>query len=355
MFIGINVLHERIDGLVADAIAERIFPGCVVLAWCDGTLLHQGAYGTTMYDDPGSRPVELGTIYDIASLTKLFTATAALALFDAGRLDLEAEVTHFLPGLRARGVTIQHLLTHSSGLDLRLSVLCQSGAAGIWSAIAAAEPLRPPGSFCAYTNINSLLLGEVVAVAFDGSLDAAIRTLVLDPLGMGETGFNPPVALRPRIAPTEWDDAWRGGLVQGSVHDESAHALGGVAGHAGLFSSAGDLLRFARGWIESGRLLREATIAAAWRDYTAGMGTATGHTLHSGLGWMLDRNSFMGYAPRGIVGHTGFTGPVVVVAPARRLVLIMLSNRTYPRRTPPPYRHHGVTAAILATLLEAVE
>lgn len=345
-----------IETLVAGAIGERVFPGAVVLAARGGHVLHHEAYGTTMYDHPGSRPLAPDAIFDLASLTKVFTATAALALYDAGLLALDDAAARYLPGLGAYGVTVRHLLTHSSGLDLRLSVLREGGAAGIRAAVWAAVPIYPPGSTVAYTNINSLLLGEVVAAVTGRSLEEVIGELVIGPLGMSATGFRPAAALRPRIPPTEWDDAWRGGLVWGSVHDESAHALGGVAGHAGLFGTAADLARFVRMWLEGGawggrQILREATVAAALRDYTGGLSSATGRGVRGGLGWMLDRANFMGAAPAGSFGHTGFTGPAIVGVPARDLALILLSNRTYPRRTPPPYRHHAVTAAIVEDLL----
>jgi CubicO group peptidase (beta-lactamase class C family) len=344
------------EPIVERAIAERIFPGAVVLALAGGRAVHHRAYGSTMYADEGSRPVATDDIFDVASLTKIFTATAALVLHDAGLLDLDAEAAHYLPGLEARGVVVRHLLTHSSGLDLRLSALRQGGAPGVRAAVWATVPVHPPGGYVAYTNINSLLLGEIVATLAGLPLDQAIAALVLAPLGLAETGFRPPEALRPRIPPTEWDDEWRGGLVWGVVHDESAFALGGVAGHAGLFSTAADLGRLMRLWLQGGawggrQLLREATVAAALRDYTADLPTPAGQPLRSGLGWMLDRANFMGAAPAGSFGHTGFTGPALVGVPGRDLALVVLSNRTYPRRTPPPYRHHAVTAAILRELI----
>jgi CubicO group peptidase (beta-lactamase class C family) len=349
-------MHEQIAALAAGAIKARIFPGCVVLASRGGRTLIHAAFGATMYADPGSRPVAPDAVYDVASLTKVFTATAALALHDAGLVALDAEAAAYLPGLAARGVSVRHLLTHTSGLDLRLSALREGGPAGIRAAVYGAAPLRPPGSFVAYTNINSLLLGEIVAAAAAMPLDDAIGALVLEPLGLRETGFRPPAALRPRIPPTEWDPEWRGGLVHGVAHDESAHALGGVAGHAGLFSTAADLDRLLRLWLQGGawggrQILREATVAAALRDHTAGLPSLAGAPVRGGLGWMLDRANFMGAAPAGSFGHTGFTGPAVVAVPAADLSLTVLSNRTYPRRTPPPYRHHAVTAAILERCL----
>jgi CubicO group peptidase (beta-lactamase class C family) len=345
-------MDETIEAIARRAVAARIFPGCVVRAERPGRPAFHAAFGATQYDDPATRPLAPADIFDIASLTKVFTASAALALLDAGQIRLDAEVGAYLPGLAAHGVTVRHLLTHTSGLDLRLSVLRQGGPSGIMAAVRATAPRHMPGAFVAYTNINSLLLGEVVAVAAGMPLDAALGELILAPLGLAETGYNPAADLRPRIVPTEWDDDWRGGLVHGVVHDESACALGGVAGHAGLFSTAADLARFLRFWLQGGawggrQILREATVAAALRDYTFGLPTATGAPARSGLGWMLDRGSFMGLAPAGSFGHTGFTGPAIVGVPAAELAFVILSNRTYPRRTPPPYRHHAVTAAIL--------
>lgn len=347
-----------IDSIIAEAIARRIFPGAVVLIVRNGARLHDAAYGTTMYDDPGAQPVTRATVYDIASLTKVFTATAALRLLDGGLLGLDEAAARYLPALRATNVTLRHLLTHSSGLDLRLSVLRERGAAGIRAAVYDAVPLHPPGSYVAYTNINSLLLGDVVAQVYGAPLDAAINTLVLEPLGMRDTCFCPPAARVDAIAPSEWDAEWRGGLVRGQVHDESAYALGGVAGHAGLFSTAADLERFTRLWLAGGsfagqELLREATVALALRDYTAALPSpVAGQSLSSGLGWMLDRPNFMGQAPAGTYGHTGFTGPALVLVPRADLAVIILSNRTYPRRTPPPYAHHAVTAAVVAAALQ---
>jgi CubicO group peptidase (beta-lactamase class C family) len=346
-----------IDVVVAEAIEARIFPGAVVYAARGDAILHHAAYGSTMYADAGSLPVTLDTIYDIASLTKVFTATAMLQLYDAGELALDDDVRRFLPQVVAEGLTLQHLLTHSSGLDIRLSTLRDHSPEAIYAAIDATLPRCTPGSSIAYTNVNSTLLGRVIERVTGLVLDAALHELILGPLGMRDSGFKLPAECREHIAPTEWDDNWRRGLVWGTVHDESAAALGGVAGHAGLFSTTADLARFAEFWLARGNwrgthLLREETAALALRDYTEDLETPTGgRGYRSGLGWMLDRSSFMGAAPRGTAGHTGFTGPVIVIQPSLGLSVIVLSNRSYPRRTPPPYRHHAVTAAIVEEVL----
>ncbi|MDQ2996962.1 MAG: beta-lactamase family protein [Chloroflexota bacterium] len=347
-------LAAEIDTIVADAIERRIFPGAVVLIAQGIKVLYHAAYGTTMYADPGSLPVQLDTIYDIASLTKMFTATAALRLSDAGKLDLAAPIARYLPAFRAPDVLIGHLLTHTSGLDIRLSALRHAGRAGMLDAVYQTTPTHPPGSTVAYTNVNSLLLGEVVAHLHGAPLDAALRELVIDPLGLHDTLFRPLPALRRRIAPTERDEEWRSALVHGSVHDESTHALGGVAGHAGLFSTAADLYLFCRMWLDaitdlstqSANILRSNTARLAVSNQTVGLHAACG------LGWMLDRPNFMGTAPVGSFGHTGFTGPAMIGVPGRRLIVVLLSNRVYPRRR--AFEHHPITAAIMRAVLANV-
>jgi CubicO group peptidase (beta-lactamase class C family) len=353
-----------IEPIINAAIEQYIFPGAVVLVARDGEVVHHAAYGTTMYEDACSQIVTTHTIYDIASLTKVFTATAALRLFDQGALDLEQPAAHYLPDMRATNVTVRHLLTHASCLELRLSSLRDHTPEQIRAAIYAVEPVKAPGSETAYVNINSLLLGDIVARVYGAPLDIAINELLLEPLDVYHIFFSPPAYLRPRIAPSEIDEQWRGDIVHGVVNDDSTHALGGVAGHAGLFSTAHDLWRFLQMWLDQGttargeQLLRPETVAQATTIQTEGVpGTqhynpvAPGAPLHAGLGWMIDRPNFMGHAPAGTYGHTGFTGPVVVNVPGQQLSLVILSNRTYPRRTPPA--HHAVTAAVLQAVLAA--
>lgn len=340
------MLTHSIDSLMAEAIARRVFPGAVVLVAQGDELLHHAAYGTTMYEDAGSKLVTPDTRYDIASLTKVFTATAALQLLDEGLLALDTPARHYLPELRAEDVLVRHLLTHTSGLALRLSALRHAGRAALLQAVYDALPTTPPGQRAAYTNVNSLLLGEIVARLRSLMLDEAIERFVLAPLDMRATGFLPSPELRPLIAPSEYDDGWRGRLVHGSVHDESAHALGGVCGHAGMFSSAADLWRFCAAWLSGGSpLVQPATAARAIMNHTPGL------ELACGLGWMLDRPAFMGALAPECYGHTGFTGPVMLLAPRHNRCLVLLSNRTYPRRTTPT--HHALTARLAELTLTA--
>ncbi|KAB8146086.1 beta-lactamase family protein [Chloroflexia bacterium SDU3-3] len=337
-------LHATIASTIRQAIERHIFPGAVVLLARDGHVAHHAAYGTTCYGDPGSRPIAPDDIFDIASLTKMFTATAALRLIEAGALALDAPLADVLPGYPQLAITIWHLLTHTSGIDIRLSALRELPPEQIRQAIYRTQPQRAPGEAVAYSNVNTLLLGDLVAHLTSQPLDHAIARLVLQPLGLRETMFRPPAALRPRIVPTEVDADWRGGLVHGHVHDESAYALGGVAGHAGLFSTARDLLGFCQAWLlaaegQPGGILGSTIAQQATTSQTPQ------HALACGLGWMMDRPNFMGAALHGSFGHTGFTGTAMVVVPQQRAVVIMLTNRVYPRRT--PAQHHEVCAALV--------
>lgn len=340
-------IGQLIDQIVIDAIERRIFPGAVVAVAQGDTTLHQAAYGALTYDG-AAQPVAHDTIYDVASLTKMFTATAALHLLDQGAIDLETPVHMVLPRFRSPEVTLFHLLTHTSGLDIRLSTMRMLRPDSLLAAVYATKPQRP-GSQVAYTNVNALLLGEIVCALTSTTLDAALNELIVRPLGLRDTFFCPPEGLRERIAPTEIDSEWRGRLVHGSVHDESAHALGGIAGHAGLFATAADLLTFCQMWQHARTqpmLLSPPTAQRATTNQTAALNAACG------LGWMIDRPNFMGRAPTGSFGHTGFTGPAMICIPGRNISIVILSNRVHPHRG--PATHHAVTAAIVEAVLASV-
>lgn len=342
----LSSLHDQVHTILEQAIQEHVFPGAVVAISQDQHILTMQALGTSTYDSAESPPVLINTIYDIASLTKIITATAALRLMEQGHLDLHTSVRKYLPDMALQGVTIWHLLTHTSGIELRLSTLAHRGVSILRESIAQVQATYPPGTVAAYTNINSLLLGQVVAKIYGTSLDQALYELVTWPLGMHETQFCPPESLYQRIPPTEWDDSLRGGLVHGVVHDESAYVLGGIAGHAGLFSTAADLLQFSQAWLGQPPyqdFLQTTTRLFAFQNHCAGL------QLGCGLGWMLNRPAFMGAAVTKAVGHTGFTGPVLLLIASMKLAIVVLSNRSYPQRSAPA--HHAVTARLVNALL----
>lgn len=326
-------------------IAQRIFPGAVAaVADRDGTTTV--ARGSFRYDDDSLR-VTTATCYDLASLTKIVTATAVLRLCAQGILRLETSVTDFLPQSAARNVTIWHLLTHTSGLDVRLSSVATAGADALWQAVLTCAPTHVPGSRVAYANVNTLLLGRILEQLCYQPLATVLTQQVLVPAGMTQTRFNPVSADHAQIPPTEHTP--ERGVVQGVVHDESTAALGGVAGHAGLFGNAADLIAFGGAWLATLNGAGPWGITPALAQAAIQNHSPVGQ-LGCGLGWMVARDNFM--APAVIhdtAAHTGFTGPVIAIVPRLAQTWVVLSNRTWPQRTVPP-QHHGVTQQISAVL-----
>jgi CubicO group peptidase (beta-lactamase class C family) len=277
--------------------------------------------------------VEADTLYDLASLTKVVaTTTMAMILVDEKRLDLDRPVHAFLPafqGPEKEGVTVRHLLTHSSGLPATAPLFREvRGKAAYAERIAAMDLGYPPGSKSVYSDLGVILLGEILEKTAGRPLDVFVRERVFLPLGMKHTGFRPPRPLWPRIAPTE-NDPWRGRMIQGEVHDENAFAMGGVAPHAGLFSTAGDLARFARmllkggGRIVSRQTLELFTAKAGIPDSDRALGWDTKSAEGSSAGTLFSPDSF---------GHTGFTGTSIWIDPERQIFVILLTNRVYPTR-----------------------
>jgi CubicO group peptidase (beta-lactamase class C family) len=329
----------HVASIMAAGIAERVFPGAVhAVGMPDGSVRQRG-FGFHRYDQP-SPAVTIDTCYDWASLTKIVCATAALRLIGTGQIGLNDEIARYLPGV-APVVTLRHLLTHTSGLDIRLSTAAKNGALGLWDAVYAVQPSAVPGTRVAYANVNSLLLGRVLEQVTGMGLAALLDALVLAPAGMTRTGFNPLPQRWADIPPTE-QDAPRG-LVQGSVHDESAAALGGIAGHAGLFGPAIDLVRFGQGWLQTLADDSPWQIPAGLAQLAVTNQSPIGQ-LGCGLGWMLERESFMGQAMHVTAAHTGFTGPIVAIVPERGYTWALLSNRTWPVRT--TARHHALSARV---------
>ena len=321
------------------AVADRAFPGGVLAVGYQGQLAVH-AFGRQTYDAK-SPAVTADTMYDAASLTKsVVTTTLVAMLSEAGQLDLDAPVARYIPEWatgpqpewRAR-VTLRHLLTHTSGLPAHEDFYKTVKAPQEMMAAICAVPLAyEPGTQSVYSDLGFILLGEIVQRVTGRPLDELARERIFDPLGMAHTMYRPPAALLSDIAPTELDTTWRKRLIHGEVHDENAFAIGGVAGHAGMFASAPDLAAFCQMLLNGGiyaqrRMLSRATIAEFTTPAPLAPATRT-------LGWMLptaDSASGHFFSP-GTFGHLGFTGTSIWIDPSRDLFVVLLTNRVYPTR-----------------------
>lgn len=334
----------RIDDVVAADIAERKLPGAVVVVGQGDAVHFRKAYGHRALV-PAQEPMTLDTVFDLASLTKVVaTTTAVMMLVEDGRIRLSDPVAQFIPEFGRYGkdrVTVRHLLTHMSGL--RPDVDLADPWVGHEEAIrlAAEEVLMaPPGQRFVYSDIGFFLLADIVARVSGQRFETFVTERLFAPLGMTETMFTPSADVHPRTAPTEvctpygWPCAGPGAaMLRGTVHDPTARRMGGVAGHAGLFSTADDLVRFVRmllrgGELDGVRILSPLTVATM-------ISPATPETESNirGLGWDM-HSSFSSnrgeLLPFGSFGHTGFTGTSIWVDPATRAFVIFLSNRLHP-------------------------
>lgn len=350
---------SEVDRVIEEALAERAFPGAVVAVGRRGRLVHLEAYGRMTYD-PGAPAVRVDTIFDLASLTKVMaTTTAAMLLVDEGRIGLDLPVAEYLPCFAGEGwehVTVRHLLAHHAGLEAWAPLHLElSGREGLRSWLCRQRPVDRPGTVVRYSDLGFLILGEVLEVAAGEPLEAFLRRRLFEPLGFVWTGWNPSEALRPRIAPTEFDSVWRKRLVHGEVHDENAAALGGVAPHAGLFGTAEELARFAQMMLWKGvyggrRIVRKETVELFTRrdgsvpDSSRALGWDTKSPSGSSAGSRFSSSSF---------GHTGFTGTSLWIDPERELFLILLSNRVHPTRE--NRKIQAVRARLADAVIEALE
>ncbi|HEY7291439.1 MAG TPA: exo-beta-N-acetylmuramidase NamZ domain-containing protein [Vicinamibacterales bacterium] len=338
---------EAIAPLIDAAIARHELPGAVVLVGRGDEVLYRRAFGQRAVL-PTPEAMTEDTIFDLASLTKVVaTTTSVMQLVESGRIRLADPVTRFLPDFGRYGkdgITIRHLMTHTSGLrpDLELEVEFAGADEAIRRAIDEV-PVAVPDERFLYSDINFFVLGEIVRVVSGERIDAYANSHVFAPLAMTDTTFLPPAALRSRIAPTErcqekaWPcsgaDARSVPFLRGIVHDPTARRMDGVAGHAGLFSTAADLSRFCRALLNGGslggaRILAPATIARMTTPSTpAGMRDVRG------LGWDIDSTYSANRGdlfPIGSYGHTGFTGTSLWLDPASKSYVIFLSNRVHP-------------------------
>jgi len=349
----------RIDDLVREAMAAKLTPGAVVVVGRGDQTVYEKAFGFRA-TVPAEEPMTLDTVFDLASLTKVVgTTTAVMTLVEEGRLRLNDTVASHVPGFERYGkggITIRHLMTHVSGLRPDVDLHPWSGYDAAIALAIDEVPTAAPGESFVYSDINFFLLGDIVRRVTGQSLDAYLRSRVFEPLGMTETGFLPPKSLLPRIAPTERcadQDAWPCKRpdalpLRGVVHDPTARRMGGIAGHAGLFSTARDLKIFARMLLGKGRIgtpvLRSATreggtrvLSAASVDAMTSPQTPPEMRSVRGLGWDIDTSYSSNRGdlfPVGVsYGHTGFTGTSLWIDPTSNSYVIFLSSRLHPDGT----------------------
>lgn len=326
-----------LDGVVEQAIAAKQIPGAVCIAGQAGRILHRKAYGSRALV-PRREPMTLDTVFDAASLTKVIATTSSvMRLFEQGRLRLNDPVTVYLPAFQGgkSDITVRQLLTHYSGLrpDVDLEPEWSGYDTGIARAIVD-KPVAQPGERFIYSDINFILLGEIVRVLSGKTLPEFARDEVFEPLGMKDTRFQPPPDWRARIAPTE---ALKGLAepLRGVVHDPTTRFMGGVAGHAGLFTTAADLSKFAQMMLnlgvsaEGARVFQTASVAKFTEP-----NSPPDRTQIRGLGWDIDTR-FSGNRgelfPVGSFGHTGFTGTSIWMDPRSKTYVILLANSVHPR------------------------
>ncbi|NQT98131.1 MAG: serine hydrolase [Candidatus Marinimicrobia bacterium] len=333
--------NQYLSGLMQAAIADSAWPGGVLLAYQNGQTLVHKAFGFHTY--AGEKPVRTTDIFDLASITKVISTTsAAMILYDRGLLDLNTKVITYLPEFRGKywwrdrhkaKVRIKHLLTHTAGLppfkqyykiegdvDARLDSIYNTGLE------------QKPGRETVYSDIGIILMGKIIERLAEKSLNDFISEEIFQPLGMLSTGYLPAKSNLYRVVPTEIDP--EGKLVHGYVHDENAHSLGGVAGHAGLFSTVADLAVFARmilngGELDGIRIFQAGTVDlfTSPANIVAGSSRCLGWDSPSGRasgGVYLSDNSF---------GHTGFTGTSLWIDPDNDIIVILLTNAVHPNRS----------------------
>ena len=326
-----SILRDSLRSILARAETDSAFPGAYAVVGNHDVPLAEDSVGHLDWG-PSAVPNE-HSLWDLASLTKVVgMTTAMMQLYEQGKVELDAPLQRYIPewqGPHKELVTVRHLITHTSGLPAFRAYDRETHAPDSLAKLMFATPLDTlPGVRMVYSDIGAYMLGRLVERLSGEPLDEYVLNHVFRPLGMTETMYRPPASLKPRIAPTEIDPI-RGGKVWGVVHDERAYYLGGVSAHAGIFSSAHDLARFARMYLNGGtldgtRIVRQETINLF----------ITRQVQDRALGWQKpDGSNSAGHLmSERAFGHTGFTGTSIWIDPARDVFVILLSNRVNPTR-----------------------
>jgi CubicO group peptidase (beta-lactamase class C family) len=327
---------SEMDAAILQAISEKKLPGGVL--WVEhGTNAYHKAFGERSLV-PTREAMTEDTIFDVASLTKVIaTAPSIMILWERGKLRLDDPVVRYIPEFEANGkskITLRHLLTHTSGLNPGLSR--NPDWSGYLKAIELACRERPshvPGTFFQYSDINFIVLGEIVQRVSGVKLQDFAAHELFEPLQMTDTGYLPPASKLARIAPTE---RVGGEVLRGKVHDPTAQRMGGVAGHAGVFSTTADIARFLRMFLNEGQLDGVRVLQPETVRLMTSVQSPEGVSDRRGLGWDIDSDFSRprgNVFPRGSYGHTGFTGVCFWVDPFSKTFWTFFSNRVHPDRS----------------------
>jgi CubicO group peptidase (beta-lactamase class C family) len=329
------------DPLVLDGIRRGAFPGAALVIGRRDTILYAQAYGHLTWSTNSPAASVDSTLWDLASLTKVVATTPALMLLvERGKVDLDAPVARYIPEFNGPGtapITVRHLLTHTSGLRGTLPLRSAPDSAAALRMVLTTTPLVPPGTRMVYSDLNAILLGEIVRRTSGLPLDEFVTREIIIPLGLeGQMMFRPATRLERRIAPT---GVWHGHPVAGVVNDPNAARLGGVAGHAGLFATASGLARFAQFMLGEGQVSGRPRLLKAEmvRQFTRIAVPARRGVSARTLGWealptgetVSSAGTLLG--PRSY-GHTGWTGTSLWIDPDRGLFILLLTNRAYDPR-----------------------
>ena len=333
-------------------VTRRVYPGAVVIVGRRDTMLFARSLGHLTWSARSARPSVDSTLWDVASLTKVVGTTGVAARFvDRGLLDLDAPVATYLPAFTGGErplVTVRMLLDHTSGLPAFIALWQVTAVPGDAIARICIEPLRQaPGTVPVYSDLNAILLGAILEVIGGAPLDVLVQREVIVPLGLAHTSFGVDSSRRPYAAPTTSEGSNR----RGTVNDPNAAYLGGVAGHAGLFSTAPDLARVARAWLGMGTLEGGVWLSPETVRRFLTPSPMSGTRL---LGWDTpdltgpEPSSFGRHPDPGTYGHTGWTGTQMWIDPRRDVYVIFLTNRAYEPRVRETFRSLRRTRAALA-------
>jgi uncharacterized protein YbbC (DUF1343 family)/CubicO group peptidase (beta-lactamase class C family) len=326
------VRMQAVDAVIDHAIQENNIPGAVLVVGHDGRVIYRKAYGERSLE-PRREPMTLNTIFDLASLTKVIvTATSVMQLVEEGKIRLNDPVAKYLPEFAQNGkqdVTLRQLLTHFSGLEPDLDLKTPwEGKETAYRMAFAETPQDAPGSKFTYSDINFIVLGALVEKVSGETLNEYAERHIFAPLKMAHTRYLPPAAWLPKVAPTQYDENEH--MLRGVVHDPTARRMGGVAGHAGLFSTGDDLAKFAQALLDGGDgILSPLSV----EKMTSPEQPPLAPVLR-GFGWDIDspystnRGSLL---PVGSYGHTGFTGTSLWIDPTTKTYIVLLTNAVHPR------------------------